>query len=89
MLNILNNADLTTAFKTYTIYRAKPSEECLKGPLSTDVRGPDATDSREEEIAIDPERLQSRSDDEDTDFEEEDMDTDWLSELKRVMEVQS
>ncbi|XP_040196274.1 serine/threonine-protein kinase Nek3-like isoform X2 [Rana temporaria] len=89
LLNILNNADLTTAFKTYTIYRSKPSEECLKGPLSTDVRGPDATDSREEEISMDPERLQSRSDDEDTDFEEEDMDTDWLSELKRVTEAQS
>ncbi|KAM5179685.1 serine/threonine-protein kinase Nek3-like isoform 1-T3 [Mantella aurantiaca] len=88
LLNILQNADLTTAFKTYTIYRSKPSEECLKGPLSADIPGPDATDSREEEIAIDLERLQPRSDDEDTDFEEEDGDTDWLSELKRVTEAQ-
>ncbi|XP_018411959.1 PREDICTED: serine/threonine-protein kinase Nek3 [Nanorana parkeri] len=88
LLNILNNADLTTAFQTYTIYKAKPSEECLKGPLSSDIPGPDATDSREEEIAVDPERLQPRSDDEDTDFEEEDVDTDWLSELKRATEAQ-
>lgn len=52
--------------KMFCLCTIEPSEECLKGPLSTDVRGPDATDSREEEIAIDPERLQSRSDDEDT-----------------------
>ncbi|XP_072259758.1 serine/threonine-protein kinase Nek3 isoform X2 [Pyxicephalus adspersus] len=86
LLNFLNNADLTSAFQTYTIYRSKHAEECLKGPLSSDIPGQDATDSREEEVAVDLERLQPRSDDEDTDFEEEDVDTDWLSELKKVTE---
>ncbi|XP_075055157.1 serine/threonine-protein kinase Nek3-like isoform X2 [Mixophyes fleayi] len=88
LLNILNNADLTSAFKTYTIYRSKTSEDCLRGPLFNSSQAPDATDSREVEIDIDPERFETRSDDEDTDFEEEDMDPDWVSELKKVTEAQ-
>ncbi|XP_068121148.1 serine/threonine-protein kinase Nek3-like [Hyperolius riggenbachi] len=83
LLNILSNADLTSAFQTYTIYRPKSAEECLRGPLCGGGPGPDTTDGGEEEISVDPERLQTRSDDEDTDFEEEDADPDWISELRR------
>ncbi|KAM3933009.1 serine/threonine-protein kinase Nek3 [Leptodactylus fuscus] len=88
LLNILSNLDLCSAFKTYTIYRAKAPEDCLKGLLCNNSQAPDATDSREEEIDIDPERLETRSDDEDTDFEEEEGDCDWVSELQRVTDPQ-
>ncbi|KAG9491872.1 hypothetical protein GDO78_000396 [Eleutherodactylus coqui] len=88
VLDILSNLDLCSAFKTYTIYRAKAPADCLKGPLCSNVQAPDATDSREEEIAVDPERLEQRSDDEDTDFEEEEVDPDWVSELKKVTDSQ-
>ncbi|XP_053313734.1 serine/threonine-protein kinase Nek3 isoform X2 [Spea bombifrons] len=81
LFNILKNADLSLAFETYTICT---SEEYLKGPLSNDDQAPDATDSREEEIPVDPERVEARSDDDDTDFEEEDVDPDWMSELKKM-----
>ncbi|KAM9319866.1 serine/threonine-protein kinase Nek3 [Gastrophryne carolinensis] len=62
------------------------SDDCLRGPLSNNTQAPDATDSKEDEIDIDSERLEQRSDDEDTDFEEEDVDPDWQSELKKVTE---
>ncbi|XP_075707875.1 serine/threonine-protein kinase Nek3 isoform X2 [Rhinoderma darwinii] len=88
LLNILNNLDLCSAFKTYTIYRPKASEDCLKGPLFNNTKAPDATDSREEEIYIDPDRLQPRSDDEDTDFEEDEVDPDWVSELQQWTDSQ-
>ncbi|KAM4796081.1 serine/threonine-protein kinase Nek3 [Rhinophrynus dorsalis] len=86
LLNILKNADVSLAFKTYTIYRPRASENNLRGPLFSDDQAPDATDGIEEEISVDPERLESRSDDEDTDFEEEDVDPDWMSELKKIYE---
>lgn len=88
LLHILNNLDLCSAFKTYTIYRSKAPEDCLKGPLFSNLKAPDATDSREEEIDVDPERLQPRSDDEDTDFEEDEADPDWVSELQKVTDSQ-
>ncbi|KAM8977606.1 serine/threonine-protein kinase Nek3-like [Pelodytes ibericus] len=84
LLNILMKADVSMAFKTYTIYSPKTADGYLKGPLSNDAKASDATDSREEEIAVDPERFESRSDDDDTDFEEEDTDPDWVSELKMM-----
>ncbi|CAJ0917837.1 unnamed protein product [Ranitomeya imitator] len=84
LLNILNNLDLWSAFKTYTIYRSKAPEDCLKGPLFNNSQAPDATDSREEQIEIDPERLAPRSDDEDTDFEEDEVDPDWILELQKT-----
>ncbi|XP_069828209.1 serine/threonine-protein kinase Nek3 [Dendropsophus ebraccatus] len=87
VLNILNNLDLCSAFQTYTIYRSKAPEDCLKGPLFNDIQAPDATDSREEEIDIDPERLEPRSDDEDTDFEEDEADPDWMSELQKATDA--
>ncbi|XP_073439402.1 serine/threonine-protein kinase Nek3 isoform X2 [Dendrobates tinctorius] len=88
LLNILNNMDLWSAFKTYTIYRSKAPEDCLKGPLSNNSQAPDATDSREEQIEIDPERLALRSDDEDTDFEEDEVDPDWVLELQKATDSQ-
>lgn len=88
LLHMLNNLDLCSAFKTYTIYRSKAPEDCLKGPLFSNLKAPDATDSREEEIDVDPERLQPRSDDEDTDFEEDEVDPDWVSELQKVTDSQ-
>ncbi|KAM4045115.1 serine/threonine-protein kinase Nek3 [Anomaloglossus baeobatrachus] len=88
LLHILNNLDLCSAFQTYTIYRSKAPKDCLKGPLFNNIQAPDATDSREEDIEMDPERLASRSDDEDTDFEEDEVDPDWVSELQKVTDSQ-
>ncbi|KAE8627198.1 hypothetical protein XENTR_v10006904 [Xenopus tropicalis] len=66
LINFLQNADLSLAFKTYTIYKAKATEDCLRGPLDSDSQAPDVTDSIEAEVAVDTERFQLRSDDEDT-----------------------
>ncbi|XP_053564362.1 serine/threonine-protein kinase Nek3 [Bombina bombina] len=86
VLNILKNADLTMAFETYTIHKPKSSEGWLRGPLSNVTQTPDATDGgAEEEITVDPERFQPRSDDEDTDFEEDDSDPDWISALTEII----
>ncbi|XP_063300923.1 serine/threonine-protein kinase Nek3 [Pelobates fuscus] len=89
LLNMLKNADLSLAFKTYTIYKAKSSEHHLKGPLSNNVTASDATDGSEEEVFVDPERFESRSDDDDTDFEEDDVDPNWVSELENVFQEKS
>ncbi|XP_004680397.2 PREDICTED: serine/threonine-protein kinase Nek3 [Condylura cristata] len=82
LLNILKNADLSLAFETYTIYRPG-SEGFLKGPLSEDTEASDSVDGGHESVVLDPERLEPRLDEEDTDFEEEDDDSDWVSELKQ------
>ncbi|XP_054557535.1 serine/threonine-protein kinase Nek3 isoform X2 [Talpa occidentalis] len=81
LLNILKNADLSLAFETYTIYRPG-SEGFLKGPLSEDTEASDSVDGGHESVILDPERLEPRLDEEDTDFEEEDDNSDWVSELK-------
>ncbi|NP_001085175.1 NIMA-related kinase 3 S homeolog [Xenopus laevis] len=83
LINILQNADLSSAFETYTIYKAKAHGDCLRGPLDSDSQAPDVTDSIEAEVAVDTERFQLRSDDEDTDFEEDDADPDWISQLEK------
>ncbi|XP_029458648.1 serine/threonine-protein kinase Nek3 isoform X2 [Rhinatrema bivittatum] len=87
LLNMLENADVSLAFRTYTVY--KPGcGDCLRGPLSTETKASDATDGSGEDTAADPERFEPRSDDYDTDFEEEDVDpSDWVSELKRMVEM--
>ncbi|XP_069496122.1 serine/threonine-protein kinase Nek3 isoform X8 [Ambystoma mexicanum] len=87
LLNILMNADLSFAFQTYTIYKPAGAAH-LSGPLSDDMDAQDTTDSREEDIAVDQERFEPRSDEEDTEFEEEDDDPDWLSALKLMVENQ-
>ncbi|NXP55902.1 NEK3 kinase, partial [Heliornis fulica] len=79
LMNILSNADVSLAFKTYTIYKPA-SENILRGPLSDETEASDEADGAHEAVLIDSERLEPRSDDDDTDFEEDD--PDWVSELK-------
>ncbi|NXR05196.1 NEK3 kinase, partial [Sagittarius serpentarius] len=79
LMNILSNADVSLAFKTYTIYKPA-SENTLRGPLSDESEASDEVDGEHEAIAVDSERLEPRSDEDDTDFEEDD--PDWVSELK-------
>ncbi|XP_010634933.1 serine/threonine-protein kinase Nek3 isoform X2 [Fukomys damarensis] len=80
LLNILKNADLSLAFQTYTIYRPA---EFLKGPLSEETEAADNVDGDLDAVILDPERLEPRLDEEDTDFEEDDESQDWVSELKK------
>ncbi|XP_077014271.1 serine/threonine-protein kinase Nek3 isoform X5 [Tamandua tetradactyla] len=82
LLNILKNADLSLAFQTYTIYKAG-SEGFLKGPLSEETEASDDVDGGYDAVVLDPERLEPGLDKEDTDFEEEDDSSDWVSELKQ------
>ncbi|NWQ65155.1 NEK3 kinase, partial [Neopipo cinnamomea] len=79
LMNILSNADVSLAFKTYTIYKPA-SENILRGPLSDETEAYDEVDGEHEDVVIDSERLEPRSDEDDTDFEEDD--PDWVSELK-------
>ncbi|KFP32572.1 Serine/threonine-protein kinase Nek3, partial [Colius striatus] len=79
LMNILSNADVSLAFKTYTIYKPA-SENMCRGPLYDETEAPDEVDGERETVAIDPERLEPRSDEDDTDFEEDD--PDWVSEIK-------
>ncbi|KAF6084580.1 NIMA related kinase 3 [Phyllostomus discolor] len=81
LLNLLENADLGLAFRTYTIHRPG-SEGFLKGPLSEETEASDHVDGGDDAVVCDPERLEPRLDEEDTDFEEED-EFDWVSELKQ------
>uniref|UniRef100_A0A2K6RYE2 non-specific serine/threonine protein kinase n=1 Tax=Saimiri boliviensis boliviensis TaxID=39432 RepID=A0A2K6RYE2_SAIBB len=82
LLNILQNADLSLAFQTYTIYRPG-SEGFLKGPLCEETEASDSVDGSHDSVILDPERLEPGLDEEDTDFEEEDDNPDWVSELKK------
>ncbi|XP_033033523.1 serine/threonine-protein kinase Nek3 isoform X5 [Trachypithecus francoisi] len=82
LLNFLKNADLSLAFQTYTIYRPG-SEGFLKGPLSEETEASDSVDGGHNSVILDPERLEPGLDEEDTDFEEEDDNPDWVSELKK------
>ncbi|NWV92179.1 NEK3 kinase, partial [Machaerirhynchus nigripectus] len=79
LMNMLSNADISLAFKTYTIYKPA-SENILRGPLSDESEASDEVDGEHETVVIDSERLEPRSDEDDTDFEEDD--PDWVSELK-------
>ncbi|XP_058526805.1 serine/threonine-protein kinase Nek3 [Ochotona princeps] len=82
LLNLLRNADLSLAFQTYTIYRP---EGFLKGPLSEGTDAPDSVDGGDEAVAADPERLEPGLEGEDTDFEEDGDNPDWVSELKKCL----
>ncbi|XP_068277643.1 serine/threonine-protein kinase Nek3 isoform X2 [Nyctibius grandis] len=82
LMNILSNADVSLAFKTYTIYKPA-SGNIFRGPLSNETEASDEVDGEHEDIVIDSERLEPRSDEDDTDFEEDD--PDWVSELKTVL----
>uniref|UniRef100_A0A096M7K3 NIMA related kinase 3 n=1 Tax=Poecilia formosa TaxID=48698 RepID=A0A096M7K3_POEFO len=83
LLGLLEKAQLNKAFSTFLIHRggqehAFPDDNPLVGPLSRQQG--DDTDGPELEVA-DEYRLQPRSDDEDTDFEEESP-CDWVDEVK-------
>ncbi|NXO87721.1 NEK3 kinase, partial [Sitta europaea] len=77
LMDMLSNADVSLAFKTYTVYKPA-SENILRGPLSDQSEASDEVDG--EAVVIDSERLEPRSDEDDTDFEEDD--PDWVSELQ-------
>ncbi|NXQ40669.1 NEK3 kinase, partial [Catharus fuscescens] len=79
LMDMLSNADVSLAFKTYTIYKPA-SENILRGPLPDASEASDEVDGEHEAVVIDSERLEPRSDEDDTDFEEDD--PDWVSELK-------
>ncbi|XP_052018146.1 serine/threonine-protein kinase Nek3 isoform X2 [Apodemus sylvaticus] len=81
LLSMLKDADLSLAFETYTIYRPA-AEGFLKGPLSEDTAS-DSVDGDLDSVIVDPERFEPRLDEEDTDFEEDDENSDWVSELKK------
>lgn len=79
LLSLLEKAPLNKAFSTFLIHRG--DDNPLVGPLSQQ-RGDD-TDGREPEVDVDEYRLQPRSDDEDTDFEEESP-CDWVDEIEKI-----
>ncbi|XP_054650694.1 serine/threonine-protein kinase Nek3 isoform X2 [Dunckerocampus dactyliophorus] len=82
LLSLLEKAEVNRAFSTFVIHREGDSP--LMGPLS---RGQgDNTDGPEQEVHIDDDRLQPRSDDEDTDFEEE-WPCDWMGEVEGMLRV--
>ncbi|NXG54315.1 NEK3 kinase, partial [Hemiprocne comata] len=65
LMNILSNTDVSLAFKTYTIYKPA-SENLFRGPLSDETEASDEVDGEYEAIVIDSERLEPRSDEDDT-----------------------
>ncbi|NXU09687.1 NEK3 kinase, partial [Pardalotus punctatus] len=65
LMNMLSNADVSLAFKTYTIYKPA-SENILRGPLSEETKASDEVDGEHEVVVIDSERLEPRSDEDDT-----------------------
>lgn len=78
LLSVLEKAQLNRAFSTFIIHRGV--DDPLVGPLSQQQS--DDTDGPTQEV-VDEERLQCRSDDEDTDFEEESP-CDWIDEVEKM-----
>lgn len=79
LLSLLEKAQLSRAFSTFLINRG--GDDPLVGPLSQ-LQG-DETDGPEREVDVDEDRLQPRSDDEDTDFEDESP-CDWIDEVEKM-----
>ncbi|XP_070762318.1 serine/threonine-protein kinase Nek3 [Enoplosus armatus] len=79
LLSLLEKAQLSRAFSTFLINRG--GDDPLVGPLSQ-PQGDD-TDGPEPEVAVDEDRLLPRSDDEDTDFEEESP-CGWIDEVEKM-----
>ncbi|NWH32930.1 NEK3 kinase, partial [Chloropsis hardwickii] len=65
LMDMLSNADVSLAFKTYTIY-TPASGNILRGPLSDESKASDEVDGEHEAVVIDSERLEPRSDEDDT-----------------------
>ncbi|XP_023681810.1 serine/threonine-protein kinase Nek3 isoform X2 [Paramormyrops kingsleyae] len=80
LLSLLEKAPVSMAFKTFTVLRPD-GDNPLVGPLSPARR--DDTDGLVGD-AVDDSRLEPRSDDEDTDFEEESP-CDWVGELEKMI----
>ncbi|XP_071594604.1 serine/threonine-protein kinase Nek3 isoform X4 [Heliangelus exortis] len=81
VVDVLENASLLSS--SYTFEEAKTSENLFRGPLSDETEVSDEVDGEYEAIVIDLERHEPRSDEDDTDFEEDD--PDWVSELKMAL----
>ncbi|XP_011606950.1 serine/threonine-protein kinase Nek3 [Takifugu rubripes] len=79
LLRLLETAEVNRASSTFLIKRG--GEDPLLGPLSQ-LKG-DAVDSPEIDLGVDEQRLQPRSDDEDTDFEEESL-CKWMDEAEEI-----
>ncbi|XP_062417230.1 serine/threonine-protein kinase Nek3 isoform X2 [Pungitius pungitius] len=80
LLGLLEKARLSRASSTFLIHTGV--HDPLVGPLSQ-PQGDDTDGGGEPEVAEDEERLQPRSDDEDTDFEE-DSACDWMEEVEKM-----
>ncbi|PNI43587.1 NEK3 isoform 10, partial [Pan troglodytes] len=80
-LTALENASILTS--SLTAEDDRGSEGFLKGPLSEETEASDSVDGGHDSVILDPERLEPGLDEEDTDFEEEDDNPDWVSELKK------
>ncbi|KAM9733742.1 serine/threonine-protein kinase Nek3 isoform 1-T1 [Menidia menidia] len=79
LLGLLEKAQLNRAFSTFLISRG--DDDPLVGPLSQ-AQGDDP-DGPDPEVEADESRLLPRSDDEDTDFEEESP-CDWMDEVEKM-----
>ncbi|XP_029373152.1 serine/threonine-protein kinase Nek3 [Echeneis naucrates] len=80
LLSLLEKARLRRDFSTFIINRG--GDDLLTGPLSQ-LQG-DNTDGPDMEVVIDRDRLEPRSDDEDTDFEEE-FPCNWMDEVEKIL----
>ncbi|KAM6341939.1 serine/threonine-protein kinase Nek3-like isoform 2-T2 [Podargus strigoides] len=81
VVDVLENASLLSS--SFTSEEPKASENVFRGPLSDGTEASDEVDGEHGDIVTDSERLEPRSDDDDTDFEEDE--PDWVSELKMVL----
>ncbi|XP_016887319.1 serine/threonine-protein kinase Nek3 isoform X2 [Cynoglossus semilaevis] len=79
LLLLLEKAEVFRAFSTFLIHKA--GDDPLIGPLSQNHS--DDTDGSEQEKNVDEHRLEPRSDDEDTDFEEESS-CNWMEEVEKL-----
>ncbi|CAK6957963.1 serine/threonine-protein kinase Nek3 [Scomber scombrus] len=79
LLSALEKAGISQAFSTFLIHRG--ADNPLVGPLSQ-PQGDDI-DGLKQEVFLDEDRLHPRSDDEDTDFEEESS-CDWIDEVEKM-----
>ncbi|EHB13093.1 Serine/threonine-protein kinase Nek3 [Heterocephalus glaber] len=77
VLSALENASILTSSLT-----SGDDRGFLKGPLSEETESADSVDGDLDAVILDPERMEPRLDEEDTDFEEDDESQDWVSELK-------
>uniref|UniRef100_A0A2K5P077 Serine/threonine-protein kinase Nek3 n=1 Tax=Cercocebus atys TaxID=9531 RepID=A0A2K5P077_CERAT len=80
-LTALEKASILTS--SLTAEDDRGTEGFLKGPLSEETEASDSVDGGHDSVILDPERLEPGLDEEDTDFEEEDDNPDWVSELKK------